>query len=54
LFTPGVIIRDTKRLKEKGFGISASYKMNEKPILETEANRLLEGGQVTGKIVLIA
>ena len=70
-----------KGLKAKGFGISASYKMNKKPILEdistifnllergkiipliykripileaAEANRLLEGGQVTGKIVLIA
>ena len=70
-----------KGLKAKGFGISASYKMNKKPILEDistilnllgkekikpliykripileagEANRLLEGGQVTGKIVLIA
>ena len=68
-------------LKAKGFGISASYKMNKKPILEdistmfnllenkqikpliykripileaAEANRLLESGQVTGKIVLIS
>jgi NADPH:quinone reductase-like Zn-dependent oxidoreductase len=70
-----------KGLKAKGYGISASYKMNKKPILEdistifnllenkkikpliykripilkaAEANRLLESGQVTGKIVLIS
>ena len=69
-----------KGVKAKGYGISASYKMNKKPIqedisnvfhlLETgkikpiiskripileaaEANRLLESGQVAGKIVLI-
>jgi NADPH:quinone reductase-like Zn-dependent oxidoreductase len=70
-----------KGLKAKGYGISASYKMNKKPILEdisslfnllenkkikpliykripilaaAEANKLLESGQVTGKIVLVS
>ncbi len=70
-----------KGKKVRGYGISASYKTNKKPILEdiatlfdllekgkihpliykrlpileaAEANRLLESGQVTGKIVLIA
>jgi NADPH:quinone reductase-like Zn-dependent oxidoreductase len=70
-----------KGIKAKGYGISASYKMNKKPVLEdisivfnllekekikpliykrlsileaAEANRLLEGGEVTGKIVLMA